>query len=56
MLVVVMPMVLLTYVLKPRLLNHVVRASLAAASHSILDLFAGYTPILWASERQLILG
>jgi membrane-bound metal-dependent hydrolase YbcI (DUF457 family) len=42
-----MPIVLLTYKFKPRLLNYVILASLAVASHSILDLFAGYTPILW---------
>jgi membrane-bound metal-dependent hydrolase YbcI (DUF457 family) len=42
-----MPIVLLTYKFKPRLLNYIILASLAVASHSILDLFAGYTPILW---------
>jgi membrane-bound metal-dependent hydrolase YbcI (DUF457 family) len=46
-LAVAMPIVLLTYKLKPRLLNYVVLASLVVVSHLILDLFSGYTPILW---------
>jgi membrane-bound metal-dependent hydrolase YbcI (DUF457 family) len=41
------PSALLAYRLNPRLLSYVALASLAVASHLILDLFAGYTPILW---------
>jgi len=40
------PFALIAYRLKPRLLSHVILASLSVASHSNLDLFAGYTPIL----------
>jgi hypothetical protein len=41
------PFALIAYRLKPRLLSYVFLASLSVASHLILDLFAGYTPILW---------
>jgi len=46
-LVVAAPFVLLTYKFKPRLQGYAFLALLAVASHLILDLFAGYTPILW---------
>ena len=38
---------LLAYAVKPGLRNYIVLATLATASHPILDLFTGYTPILW---------
>ena len=47
MLAAAAPIALLTYKLKPQLLNYAILASLALASHPALDLFTGYTPILW---------
>jgi membrane-bound metal-dependent hydrolase YbcI (DUF457 family) len=44
---VTVPLLLLTYKFKPRLQGYVLLALLAVASHLILDLFSGYTPILW---------
>jgi hypothetical protein len=44
---VMVPLLLLTYKFKPRLHSYAFLALLALASHLILDLFAGYTPILW---------
>jgi len=44
---VMVPLLLLTYKLKPRLHGYVFLASLALASHLVLDLFAGCTPLLW---------
>jgi len=41
------PLQLLTYKFKPRLHGYVFLALLAVASHLVLDLFAGYTPLLW---------
>ena len=46
-LTVTMPFLLLTYKFKPRLQGYALLALLAVASHLILDLFVGYTPILW---------
>jgi membrane-bound metal-dependent hydrolase YbcI (DUF457 family) len=47
MLIVVAPFLLLIHKFKPRLQSYAFLALMAAASHSILDVFAGYTPILW---------
>jgi len=44
---VMMPLLLLTYKFKPRLHGYAFLALLAVASHLVLDLFAGYTPLLW---------
>ena len=41
------PFFLLSFVLKPRTLRTVWLGFLSVASHPILDLFSGYTPILW---------
>jgi len=41
------PLLFLTYKFKPRLQGYGFLALLAVASHLILDVFAGYTPILW---------
>lgn len=47
MLIVVAPLLLLSHKFKPRLLGYALVALMATVSHSILDVFAGYTPILW---------
>lgn len=47
MLIVMAPFLLLTYKFKPRLQSYALLALMSAASHSILDVFAGHTPILW---------
>jgi len=44
---VMVPLLLLTYRFKPRFHGYAFLALLAVVSHLILDLFAGYTPILW---------
>jgi len=46
-LIVIAPFLLLTHKLKPRPRSYALLALMAAASHLVLDLFAGYTPILW---------
>ncbi|MEM2533913.1 MAG: metal-dependent hydrolase [Candidatus Nezhaarchaeales archaeon] len=46
-LAVMMPLLLLTYRFKPRLLGYALLALFTVASHMVLDLFSGYTPILW---------
>jgi len=47
MLIVVAPFLFLTYKFKPKLQGYTLLALMAAASHSLLDVFGGYTPILW---------
>ena len=44
---VMVPFVLLTYKFKPRFYSYGFLALMSVASHLVLDLFAGYTPILW---------
>ena len=44
---VMVPLLSLTYKFKPRLQGYAFLALLAVGSHLILDLFAGYTPLLW---------
>ncbi len=46
-LIAMAPFVLWTYRFKPKLLRYALLAFLALASHPILDVFGGYTPILW---------
>jgi len=46
-LVVAMSMLLLTYKLRLRVYGYVGFGLLAVASHLVLDLFSGYTPLLW---------
>jgi len=46
-LIVMTPFLLLAYRFKPRLQGYALLALMVAASHLILDVFAGYTPILW---------
>lgn len=45
--IVIAPFILLTYRFKPRLHGYVWLALFAVASHLVLDVFTGYTPILW---------
>lgn len=47
MLIGIAPFLLLTYKFKPRVHGYALLVLMAVASHSILDVFAGYTPILW---------
>jgi len=47
MLIVAAPFLLLTYKFKPGLRSYALLASMAVASHLILDVFSGYTPIVW---------
>ncbi len=44
---VIVPLLFLTYKFKPRLQGYALLALLAVGSHLVLDLFAGYTPLLW---------
>ena len=44
---IMVPLLLLTYKFKPRLHGYAFLALLAVTSHLVLDLFTGYTPILW---------
>ncbi|MGQ9552157.1 MAG: metal-dependent hydrolase [Candidatus Bathycorpusculaceae bacterium] len=44
---VMVPLLLLTYKFKPRFYSYGFLALTSIASHLALDLFAGYTPILW---------
>jgi len=46
-LVVVAPFLFLSYKFKPKFQGYTLLALMAAASHPILDVFGGYTPILW---------
>jgi len=46
-LVVAMSLLLLTYKLRLRVYGYVGLGLLAVASHLVLDLFSGYTPLLW---------
>jgi len=46
-LIVIAPFLLLTHKFKPKLQSYAFLALMAVASHLVLDLFAGYTPILW---------
>jgi len=46
-LIVAMPLLLLTYKLRLRVYGYVGMGLLAVASHLVLDLFSGYTPLLW---------
>ena len=41
------PLLLLAYKFKPRLCGYAFLALLAVTSHLVLDVFAGYTPLLW---------
>jgi len=41
------PILVLAYRFRPRLYSYAVMALLVLASHLVLDVFAGYTPILW---------
>jgi len=47
MLIMAMPFLMLTYKFKPKLQDYALLALMTGVSHSILDVFAGYTPILW---------
>jgi len=47
MLTMIAPFLMLTYKFKPELKNYSFLAFMAVASHSVLDAFSGYTPILW---------
>jgi len=44
---VMVPFLLLTYKFKPSLYSYGFLGLMSVASHLVLDLFAGYTPILW---------
>lgn len=44
---VMVPLLLLTYRFKPRLYGYAFLALLAVVSHLVLDVFCGYTPLLW---------
>jgi len=46
-LTVAVPFLLLTYKFKPSLYSYGFLGLVSVASHLVLDLFAGYTPILW---------
>jgi len=47
MLIVVAPFLLLAYKFKPKFSGYAMLAFMAAASHSVLDVFGGFTPLLW---------
>jgi len=47
LLIVAMSILLLTYKLRLRVYGYVGLGLLAVASHLVLDLFSGYTPLLW---------
>jgi len=47
MLIVVAPFLVLIYKFKPRLQVYGLLGLLATVSHSVLDVFNGFTPILW---------
>ncbi|MFQ6087231.1 MAG: metal-dependent hydrolase [Candidatus Bathyarchaeia archaeon] len=45
--IVIAPFLLLTYKFKPRVHGYALLALMTVVSHPILDVFAGYTPVLW---------
>ncbi len=47
MLIGIAPFLFLAYKFKPRVQSYALLALMAAATHPILDVFGGYTPIFW---------